>query len=58
MEFRLVITDDDQWIEKLHRIGHRDLSKNKKSGPNARVSELGDGGILPDEPFWRTSLQD
>lgn len=51
VEFRLIVTGDDEWIEHLHRTGHRALQQKSKAGPSVQRAELQNGDELPDQPF-------
>lgn len=55
--FTLVVTDDDEWVENIHRVGH---SANVATNPGPaqvsvpggmRLPGLGTGDLLPDYPL-------
>jgi protein SCO1 len=51
VEFRLIVTEDDQWIEKLRRTGYRPLQPKGNARLTNPRAELHPGDLLPDQPF-------
>ena len=51
VEFRLIVTEDDQWIENLRRTGYRPLQPKGNARPTNPRAELHPGDLLPDQPF-------
>jgi len=47
--FTLVVREDDDWIENLHRVGHlAEITTNVMAMPFATLPELKPGDLLPD----------
>lgn len=55
IDFHLVVTDEDQWIEKLVRTGHRAVIPPEKPRHDSPTIELKDGALFPDESFLSES---
>lgn len=48
VEFRLIATDDDHWIESLRRIGHDEPAADDTATVASTEAELHNGDLLPD----------
>jgi protein SCO1 len=48
VEFRLIATDDDHWIESLRRIGHDEPAADDTATVASTEAELRNGDLLPD----------
>jgi protein SCO1/2 len=45
--FRLFVTDEDDWIEHITKVGHRESKQFSEPAPNS-ANELGAGDLIPD----------
>ena len=51
VEFRLVATEDDHWIESLRRVGRGTVPEARPADPAPVQRELVNGGVWPDAPI-------
>lgn len=51
IEFKLVVNEDESWIESVRRIGHGSTSPPSAPRPAVRARELATGDEMPDTAF-------